>query len=714
MQPSTAWKRSLLILSFTTLAIYAIYKTPVDRTYLQTYAQVKTLHTLHDASWKKTIHQHLSEISDFLDALSSLTGPLPHHEPRLPIRLQCQPSPCAPRIQQELQKFGLRLLAPPAPSASTTRPTAASQATAASQPSKPIDSPRSTANTDLHAQQEAMSYPLLSLEWTPSSDAMHLHARLFDAQGKELTGIGGKANAKMVRWSAVLPPLIAIVFVLLTGRVLFSLFISLFLGVLIHVGGNLRTAIDSMTYTYLWQRAIYKEFSFNIILFTFSLIGMINVCTRSGGVKGLIEKLKRYATTARSSRLMTGILGLLIFFDDYANSIVVGNTMRPMTDSYRVSREKLAYLIDSTAAPVAGIALLSTWIGYEVGLLGEVVRTLELTATNGYSLFLASLPYRFYCWMTLIFLFLGIALNRDYGPMLKAERRAFEEGKLLRDGASPLIHANMHDAEPAEGTPLRWYNAFIPIFTVIVAGFVGLLWDGGFFSGASLRDAVSNANNTRVFLFASLFGSVVAIFLALVQRILSFGQAVLAWLMGARAMLFAIGILIFAWSMGALAEDLSSAHYLIAMFQSSLRPEWIPLLVFFMASIIAFATGTSWGTMGILLPTAAPLAYAMGGMPTLILSVGAVLDGSIFGDHCSPLSDTTLFSSAAAACDHVDHVKTQMPYAMTVMLVASFVGYLAVAYGFPIFLSLLLSTASFAAIFLLFGKTISTPQKNIA
>ncbi|MCB9638942.1 MAG: Na+/H+ antiporter NhaC family protein [Myxococcales bacterium] len=700
MQPNLAWKRYLFILSITALALFGVYKTPVDKGYLRTHAQIKALQNLHEKHWKKDLNA-LSSFSGFLGSLAQVTGSRYPGQKRLPFYLECQPAPCAPRLRQELQKLSILPLDPP---------------TLKQAPAKFPPTSRSTSqNASLPTSQATKTshYPHLQLMLGATGNKAYVEAKMWGTDGKVVKAWSGKASATMVHWSAVLPPLIAIFFVLMTGRVLLSLFISLFVGVLLQVGGNVFTAVGAMAHTYLWQRAIYKEFSINIIIFTFSLIGMVNVCTRSGGVKGLIEKLKRYATTPRSSRMMTAVLGILIFFDDYANSIMVGNTMRPMTDSYRVSREKLAYLIDSTAAPIAGIALLSTWIGYEVGLLGEVARTLELS-TSGYSLFLSSLPFRFYCWMMLLFLFIGTALNRDYGPMLKAERRAWEEGKLLRDGATPLIHINMHDAEPPEGTPLRWYNALIPILVVMIAGFVGLLWDGGFFQGNSLRQALSTANNTRVFLIASVIGSVIAITLAVSQRILTLGQSLLAWLSGARAMFFAIGILIFAWSMGALAEDLGSAHYLIAMLQSSLRPEWIPLLVFFMAAIISFATGTSWGTMGILLPTAAPLAYAMGGMPTLILSVGAVLDGSIFGDHCSPLSDTTLFSSAAAACDHVDHVKTQVPYALTVMMVAAFAGYLAVAYGLHIGFSVLLAISSFAGIFLLLGKPTNPPQKNIA
>ena len=508
---------------------------------------------------------------------------------------------------------------------------------------------------------------------------------------------------KMVRWLSILPPLLAIFFALLTRQILLSLFLSLFLGVVFLFDGSIGVAIKETAVTYIWKRSFYREFSFSIILFTLSLIGMINVCSRNGGVRGLIEKLARYASGSRSSRLITALMGLVIFFDDYANSIMVGNTMRPLTDRYRVSREKLAYLVDSTAAPIAGVALISTWIGYEVGLLGDLAGNLGLT-TSGYQLFLSSLPLRFYCWLSLVFVFVGILFNRDFGTMLKAERRAHETGQLLAEGATPMVNVDLQRVEPDDDVPHRWYNALIPVATVLVLGLGYILWDGGYFRGSSLSGAFGSANTPRAFLVASLAGSLVAILLSISQRLISLTESIRAWFTGARAMLFAVGILVFAWSMGALAKDLGTAHYLIAMLKGNLSPLWVPLLIFLIAAAISFATGTSWGTMGILLPTVAPLAYQLGGEFILVLSVGAVLDGSIFGDHCSPLSDTTLFSSAATSCDHIDHVRTQAPYAITVMSVAGIFGYLGVAMKFPLWICLTLAVVALVAIFLLVGQ----------
>jgi Na+/H+ antiporter NhaC len=543
------------------------------------------------------------------------------------------------------------------------------------------------------------------------SHITHLQATLTaNTAGTSLPPLKASSQQKGYHWTAIIPPLLAIILALLTRRVLLSLFCSLLLGAIMY-HDSVWMGLFHGGKTYLWDEAIYKEFSFNIIFFTLSLIGLINVCTRNGGIRGLIDKLVHYAATPRSSRLMTAILGLLIFFDDYANTIMVGNTMRPLTDKYRVSREKLAYLIDSTAAPIAAVALLSTWIGYEVGLLTDIASQIGIKS-SGYQLFLESLSYRFYCLMTLIFVFIGILLHRDFGPMYEAEKRAWFEGKLLRDGAQPMIDIDMEQLHPPDSISPHWFNAVLPISIVFVSGFVGLLWVGGFFQGQSAYEALKAAsfNSSRIFLLSALLGSLVAIGLSVSQRLLTIWEATRAWIAGARAMVFAVGILILAWAMSALTKDLGTAYILISVLKGHLRPEWLPLLVFFLAASVSFSTGTSWGAMGILLPTVAPLAYSMGDLTILYMTIGAVLDGSIFGDHCSPLSDTTLFSSAAAACDHVDHVRTQAPYAISVMLVAAVAGYLLVAFGGSIWISFGLAIISFSFIFRIFGKSITFPE----
>ncbi|HAA53156.1 MAG TPA: hypothetical protein DCE42_00275 [Myxococcales bacterium] len=723
MESSISWKRYLFYVCCGLAVLFTLYSLPADQHYLQEQANSASLkRTL--SSWKAPL-QRFQEVSHALSMLDDVTGGASGQAWN--VELRCLPkAQCTKRLLWSLQQQLPLVYAAPAPSTQPSAPqTQQSVPTLTLQFTQHKLPKRTKGNgwlwSFIRPTQGHMS--LQATFHTGRQSDLYKHKQSYTMGGKQLSlrtlqkkvkpTLQKTTRSDIVTWSAILPPLIAIFFVLITRQLLLSLFLSLLFGVVLYHQGNVFAGIEHTALTYIWKNAIYQEFSFNIIFFSLSLIGMVNICNRNGGIQGLIELLKDYASTPRSSRLITATLGIAVFFDDYANSIVVGNTMRPLTDRYRVSREKLAYLVDSTAAPIAGIALLSTWIGYEVGLIGDLIKHLGIPGNiSGYSLFLSSLPYRFYCWMTLIFVFMGIFLNRDFGPMLSAEKRAWNEGKLMRDGAQPLVEVDIDHSGPNEGIPHRWYNAVVPVVVVLIAGFIGLLWSGGFFAGKSIQDALAAANSPRVFLWASLIGSAVAVILSVGQGLLSIFEALKAWFIGAKAILFAIGILVFAWSMGALSKDLGTAYYLIALLKSSLSPAWVPLLIFIMAAIISFATGTSWGTMGILLPTAAPLAYAVGGLPILILSVGAVLDGSIFGDHCSPLSDTTLFSSAATSCDHVDHVRTQAPYALTVMFVASTIGYLAVAYGMSIYLSIVLSIVCFALIFLIFGRDPNPPRED--
>lgn len=681
------WKTQILLILFGLAALMSLSWVPADRAYLlaqQKHRALSQLTPMFEKQQERLFDDAFSMLWQPVDQWRE-TKPLTRQELLLlhdksALQLICEPYKCSPSLRKDAAKQWGVSWQVSAPNASGAR-----------------------VLLQLEAQRE------LLLGWFRHFP-MSARVQVQDVSGQLIAE--HQARIKSFHWTSILPPLVAIFFALLTRQILLSLLISLFLGSLL-LNPTPWAATKAVFGTYLWEEALYKEFSFNIIFFTLALIGMINVCTRNGGIKGLIDGLVKYAATARSSRFMTAFLGLLIFFDDYANTIMVGNTMRPLTDRYKVSREKLAYLIDSTAAPLAATAVLSTWIGYEVGLLNEISTQLSLPM-GGYQLFVASIPYRFYCWMTLLFVFIGVIANRDYGPMYQAEARAALEGKLLRDGAQPMVDIDMERLQPPEEIPHRSWNALIPIAVVLISGFVGLLIAGGVLEGRSFYEAlkVASYNSSRVFLISALLGTFVAISLSVGQKLLSFKEAITAWVSGAQAMVFAVGILILAWAMSAMAQDLGTAYYLIAILKGRLQQEYLPLLVFFMSAAVSFATGTSWGTMGILLPTIGPLAFTIGGTTTLILSVGAVLDGSIFGDHCSPLSDTTLFSSAASACDHVDHVRTQAPYALTVMMVAATGGYLLVAFGYSVWFSVVLAILCFTAIFGIFGKAIPAADQE--
>ncbi len=524
-------------------------------------------------------------------------------------------------------------------------------------------------------------------------------------------------------WTALLPPLVAIFLALTTRRLLVSLGGGVLAGALLHHG--LALGVPYGVRDYLWNNALESSHLY-IIGFTLALLGMVQVTARSGGARGIVESVARWVGSARSTKLGTAIMGVLVFFDDYANCMLVGPTMRPLSDRWRVSREKLAYLVDSTAAPIAGLVLISTWIGYETGLLGDVARDLGVHQ-SGYALLFTALPYRFYCVFTICFVFISSASDRDFGPMLEAERRARFEGKPTRDGARPLGQVDTRYAEPPPGKPRRWINAALPLVTVIVGTLGGLIVDGG--GGARLRahpfsllsfgfwqDTLgASENNVAVLFYAALAGAAVAVLLPLVQRILTPTEALGAFLGGVRAALYAVVVLILAWGLAAVCKDLGTGPVLVAAIGRSIPPVAVPMVTFLAAAAVAFATGTSWGTMAILIPTAVPLAHHVGGQPLMLISMAAVLDGSIFGDHCSPISDTTLMSSIASGSDHLDHVYTQLPYAVSAMLIALFAGYLPAALGAPAPLSYGLGiVATFCLIYLLGRRLGDAPPAAVA
>ena len=416
-------------------------------------------------------------------------------------------------------------------------------------------------------------------------------------------------------------------------------------------------------------------------------------------------------------------MGLAIFFDDYANSIVVGSTLRPIADRFRVSREKLAYIVDSTAAPIAGIAIISTWIGYEVSLFQDLMTDLK-TGLSGYQLFFNALPLRFYCLLTLTFVLLSAYLRRDYGPMLAAERRAQTTGQVMRPGATPMTGRAQDEIGPVEGVHPVWSAAVLPVILVIVCVIGGMAFDTwdhervlaarrdyGLMSSAFWSACFSNANTAQVLFVAAMLGSALAIVIAITRRhvetgarVISVGDAVSTWARGIVGVWYAIVILILAWAIKEVCADAGTSTYLTAALSPLISPGLLPLLIFLLAALVAFSIGTSWTTMAILIPTVVPLAHALGGLPLTILAAAAVLDGAIFGDHCSPISDTTVMASIASSCDHMDHVKTQLPYALTTMSIAGIFGYLGTALIYPGWVGLVLGLITIPIILLAIGK----------
>ena len=550
------------------------------------------------------------------------------------------------------------------------------------------------------------------------------HLPLQDLEGLEGQVIGD--------WTSILPPLLAVLVALFFRSLVLALTSAFFLGAFLAFGPLPWIALPAAVRDFVWSNLV-DQFNLFIFLFLFSLVGMIHVTYRSGGIQGLVNQLQKVARGPRSTKLATMISGLAIFFDDYSNTVVVGSTMRGLSDRWQVSREKLAFIVDSTTAPIAGLAVISTWIAFEVFLLAQITEQLHLLE-GGYAIFVKIIPFRFYCWGTLIFVFLSSALDRDFGPMLWAETRAALEGKVMRDGAKPIVRENRRALEPDPSKPQRWYNAGLPLILVIFGilggilgiGGVRLLESGESFSVLSLsgwRAAFEAATNPiygqagamAILFLASLAGGLVAVVMAVSQKILSLKSALVAYLQAIRTMKMAIFVLVMAWAMKEICTSaLHTDTFLISLLGERL-PLWtLPLLTFSIASGMAFATGTSFGTMAILIPVILPLAHAMGAYEEanqLIfwLTAAAVLDGAIFGDHCSPISDTTVLSSISTGCDHIDHVETQMVYAMTTMILASITGYLALALGLPRWSFFVFFPVLCLGILLIAGKRIPRP-----
>lgn len=514
---------------------------------------------------------------------------------------------------------------------------------------------------------------------------------------------------------SLLPPLLAIALAFITRRVIVSLFLGVFSGALMLNGWNPFYAFLRTIDTHLVD-SLADSWNAAIIIFTLSIGGMIGIVNKMGGTKAIAEALSKKAKTARSAQVVTAIMGVVVFFDDYANTLIVGPTMRPLMDKMKVSREKLAYIVDSTAAPVVGLAFVSTWVGYEIGLIGDAFQELGVQ-TSAFEIFIRTIPYTFYNILALVLVFTLSIRGRDYGPMLKAEKRARSTGKVLRDGAQPMAGDVSEGQVLKEGITLRASNAIVPIVTLVMVSFLGL-WYNGFtysdegtvwYTWEGIRTCFGNADASVVLIWGAISSSIVAGVMAMAQKIMKLGEVMDAFVNGSKALLITAIILILAWSLGGIASEVGTADYLVGAVSDKIPGGYIPIIVFLISMLVAFSTGTSWGTMAIVIPLAVPLAAAYvkvdpSQAPLVIAALSAVLSGSIFGDHCSPISDTTIMSSMASGADHIDHVRTQVPYALTGAGI-TFVCYLLVGIvNVPVWITLLIGVALVWAVVQFFGK----------
>jgi len=517
-------------------------------------------------------------------------------------------------------------------------------------------------------------------------------------------------------WTSLLPPIVAIGLALLTRQVIFSLFLGVYTGALIVNGWNPLTAFLGFIDHYIVPALADRDHA-SIIIFSMMLGGLVGVISKSGGVMGIVAKVEKVARSARMGQLATWFMGVLIFFDDYANTLIVGNTMRPITDRFRISREKLSFIVDSTAAPVACM-FISTWIGYEVGVIGDSLQGTGFTE-DPFSVFIMSIPFRFYAILAVLFVAIVAISRRDFGPMLKAEIRARRSGDVIAPGSEPAADlTDLSKVLPHEKITPRWFNGAIPIAVVIAVTMIGLWYTGyeaalGAGMDMTVRNILANASSSTALFWGSLSGCAVAIALALTQRLLTLHEAMESWFAGVKSMLLAMVILILAWSISAVTKELRTAEFVVQVIGGTL-PMWVlPAMTFVIAGFISFATGTSWGCMAILMPLVVPLSWELSlregidlaaAHSYLYVAVSSVLAGAIWGDHCSPISDTTVMSSMASACDHIDHVRTQMPYAVLVGIVSIMVGYIPAGFGLSPWISLAASLALLTGFIFVFGR----------
>ncbi|MCT4615692.1 MAG: Na+/H+ antiporter NhaC family protein [Marinifilaceae bacterium] len=518
---------------------------------------------------------------------------------------------------------------------------------------------------------------------------------------------------------SILPPLIAIFMALFFKEVFSSLFMGLFSGSFIIYLFNQDSIFDAFFKSIfaIPDNYIIKSLTdpghASVIIFSMLIGGMVHIITKNGGMQGVVDKLKRYASNSLLGQLITWFMGVIIFFDDYANTLVVGNTMRPVTDRLKISREKLAYLVDSTAAPMASIAIITTWIGIELSYIDSALIQLDIDK-SAYSIFLHSLPTRFYPIFALVFILFLIFMRKDFGPMLKAEKLAKENLAAEEEEDNISIYPKA-----------RWYNAIIPISIIIFGTLAGLfytgwnseLWNSENISlSKKLSEIIGNSDSYIALLWSSVSAVIVAVILSTSQRILSLKQSMDALLSGLKTMLTAVIILVMAWALALITKDLHTADFISNILISiKLSPELLPSITFLFSALVAFSTGSSWGTMAILYPLILPAAWSLSinaglgieeSMDIFCISTSAILAGSVLGDHCSPISDTTILSSLASSCDHVQHVRTQFPYALTVGGISIVFGLLPAAYNIPYWILYILASIAMYLIIKVFGKRV--------
>ncbi|WP_270966382.1 Na+/H+ antiporter NhaC family protein [Campylobacter upsaliensis] len=555
-----------------------------------------------------------------------------------------------------------------------------------------------------------------------------------------------KVNAEFYGFITLLPPFIAIILAFITKDVILSLFMGVLSGTfLLSLASNI-FFVDTIALINIYDTLV-ESFSkiisyvlkstsdpvnAGIILQILCIGGLVALITKMGGAKAIALQFAKRAKTAISAQLNTWFIGLLIFFDDYANLLIVGPIMRPLADKFKISREKFAFIIDSTAAPVAGIAIISTWIGLEVSLIKNAYASIGIDNISAFGIFVETIPYRFYNIFMLFFVALTAIMGREFGSMYAAQIRAKTTGQIAPVSKSAALDtAELEDQflAPKDGIEIRAFDAIVPVMTLIILAILGFYFNGfsvlegeelanakiNPLSFETLRSAFGSADSSIVLFQAALFAAIVAIFIGVRRRIFNIKEAIETWIYGWKTMIFTIVLLLLAWSLSSIVKDLGTSTFITHLLADKLPEFILPATIFAFASLISFAIGTSYGTMGVLMPLAVPLAFEVAKLNGLegealhhymVLNISCVLTGAIFGNHCSPISDNVILSSMSAKCDHMEHVRTQIPYALFICAISLFTGYIPAALGLSVWLVLPLNFILITLLLRIIGKKV--------
>jgi Na+/H+ antiporter NhaC len=469
-------------------------------------------------------------------------------------------------------------------------------------------------------------------------------------------------------WS-LLPAIIAIALALITKEVYSSLFIGIVVGGMLYSGFSFTGTIEHVFVDGMISQ-LSDSWNVGILIFLVVLGTMVMLMNRAGGSAAFGKWAVQHVKTKTGAQIATIVLGMLIFIDDYFNCLTVGSVMRPVTDKHKISREKLAYLIDATAAPICIIAPISSWAAAVTGFVDGV---------NGLTLFVRAIPYNFYALLTIVMMFGLTLMKMDYGPMKQAEEHIKVKDLITSVGDGEGLLGASDQPHPPTSQKGKVIHLIFPIVSLIICCVIGMIYTGGFFEGTGFVDAFSGSDASVGLVYGSVAALIITIVFFLLTNVLSFKDCMNSIPEGFKSMVPAILVLTFAWTLKSMTDSLGAANYVAGIFENfadnGAVMSFIPALVFIIATFLAFATGTSWGTFGILIPIVVNVFGSNMDNELMIIAISACMAGAVCGDHCSPISDTTIMASAGAQCDHIKHVSTQLPYAMTAAAV-SFAAYI--------------------------------------